>query len=383
MNTAPGPSLIRQTVVVTLIVAGLFIAIEGSVRLFWPQNLRTDYLSGGSIAVVDDELGHRLRPDMHAAVHGPEFAVDYRTNREGLRDERAHPLPVPASTTRILVLGDSFAYGSGNEYRDSWAALVERRLLDEGYRVDVVKAGVPGYDTRTEALYLERIFARYDPDIVLLTFLPNDLFTNEPIETAGSEADDHVSPTAGRDKGSSLHSLFLLKRMLMANDELYTRLYLLTKRREYFSTPPSAALQGQIEVTKALLGRMQSFVRDQGAQLAVLSIPQQFQVLVPEHAEDMGLGIHDIDRAFAAFAEQQGFTWLPTLPAMRQQYQADAEDLFYRFDGHLNRWGNRWVADYLAPALAEHFPDQLNHEMPAPTAAVDRDPHVRQLVQAP
>jgi lysophospholipase L1-like esterase len=371
MSSAPGQSLVRQTVVVTLIVAGLFAAIEGSVRLFWPQNLRTDYLSGDSIAVVDDELGHRLRPDMHAAVHGPEFAVEYRTNGEGLRDEGRHPLPVPAGTTRILVLGDSFAYGSGNAYEDSWATLVERRLLEDGYRVDVVKAGVPGYDTRTEALYLERIFASYDPDIVLLTFLPNDLFTNQPIESAGGAADDHVSPTEGRDKGSSLHSLFLLKRLLMANDGLYTRLYLLTKRREYFSTPPSAALRGQIEVTQALLARMQSFCRKKGRELAVLSIPQQFQVLVPEDTEETGLGIHDIDRLFAAFAEQQGFAWLATLPEMRETYRSDPQDLFYRFDGHLNRLGNRWVADYLARALTGRFPGHLSRDLPAPTAAID------------
>ena len=91
-------------------------------------------------------------------------------------------LPKPEGSVRILVLGNSFAYGAGNSYEQSWPTLVERQLQRDGHPVEIVKAGVPGYDTRTEALFLERIFAEYQPDLVLLTFLPNDLFTNVPVD---------------------------------------------------------------------------------------------------------------------------------------------------------------------------------------------------------
>jgi lysophospholipase L1-like esterase len=363
--------VIRDAVVIASIVGALFAAIEVSVRAFWPQNLRTEYVGGASTAVPDEQLRHRLRPHARSRVSGPEFAVEYVHNAEGLRDEARHPLPKPEGTTRILVLGDSFAYGAGNDYQDSWPVLFERRLVAEGYPIDVVKAGVPGYDTRTEALYLERIFTDYDPDIVLLTFLPNDLFTNGAFETAGSDPDGDQSPIrAAGDKSSDLHSLILAKRLLMASDWLYVRLYLMTRRVEYFATPPSATLRRQIEITKALLERVQSFCEQKGRDLVVLSIPQQLQVLAPERAGALGVDVDAIDRVFAAFASEQGFTWFPALPRLRELYRADAEDLFFRFDGHLNNRGNRAVADYLAEVLVERFADELRPGRPFPAGSV-------------
>jgi lysophospholipase L1-like esterase len=370
MASARARSLIRDTVAVAMILAGMVVAVEGAVRVFWPQNVRAEYDGGLSIAIPDDRLGHRLRPDARATIGGPEFTISYRVNGKGLRDEVEHALPKPEGTTRILVLGDSFAYGWGSVYDESWPVLFERRLLADGHPVEVVKAGVPGYDTRSEALYLEQIFSDYDPDIILLTFLPNDLFTNAPIDSVGGEPDEQVAVTQGRGgKGSDLHSLILAKRLLMANDRLYVRFYMLTNRLEYFTTPPSPTLRRQLEVTKALLERIQSFCRQRERDLVVLSIPQQFQVLVPEGADGLGVDVEAVDRVFAEFAREQGFTWLPALPQLRKEY-AKGEDLYFRFDGHLNSSGNRAVADYLAAELVERFAERLHRPSPVPAGAV-------------
>jgi lysophospholipase L1-like esterase len=302
-------------------------------------------------------------------VRGPEFAVEYVHNGKALRDEFEHALPNPEATTRILVLGDSFAYGSGNPYDQIWPTLFERRLLADGYPVDVVKAGVPGFDTRSEALYLEQIFSDYDPDVVLLTFLPNDLFTNTPIEKVDANLDEHESPTRGIDgKASDLHSLIIAKRLLMANDWLYVRLYTLTKRAEYFATPPTPALRRQIEVTKALLERIGNFCRQWERDLVILSIPQQFQVLAPDSADAPGVDVEAIDRVFAEFADAQGFTWLPALRELSKAYRSGGEDLYYRFDGHLNGLGNRAVAEFLAAEFIARFGERLRR--PAPAGAV-------------
>jgi hypothetical protein len=52
------------------------------------------------------------------------------------------------------------------------------------------------------------------------------------------------------------------------------------------------------------------------------------------------------------------------LPSLKERYRAEAEDLFYRFDGHLNERGNRAVADYLAEVFVERFGDHAP-ELPA------------------
>jgi hypothetical protein len=84
---------------------------------------------------------------------------------------------------------------------------------------------------------------------------------------------------------------------------------MLTRRLEYFTTPPSATLRQQIDITKALLQRVQSFCKQKESDLVVLSIPQQFQVLAPERAETLGVDVDAIDRIFAAFSRERGFTW--------------------------------------------------------------------------
>jgi GDSL-like Lipase/Acylhydrolase family len=368
MNSTRGHAVIRDAVIVILIVAGLFVAIEGAVRTFWPQKLETDYLGGPSIALHDERLGFRLRPDARSTVTGPEYAVGYQISEQGLRDEVHHALPKPPGTTRVLVLGDSFAYGTGNAYDDIWPVLFEQAVQVDGHAIEVVKAGVPAYDTRTEVLYLEKMFSTFDPDIVLLTFLPNDLFTNMP---ADADLAGHEPPTEGiGEKGADLHSVILAKRVLMANDWLYGKLYVMTKRREYFVSPPTPAVRGQIEITKALLERAQAFCRTKGCELAVLSIPQQFQVLVPGRGETLGVDVDLIDDEFAAFAERQGFTWLSALPSLRTVYQNEGEDLFYRFDGHLTKRGNRAVAEFLVSALVARFGDLLQQPQPIPAGDV-------------
>ena len=63
-----------------------------------------------SIAIPDDHLGHRLRPDARATIGGPEFTISYRVNAKGLRDEVEHALPKPGGRPADgPVLGDSFA----------------------------------------------------------------------------------------------------------------------------------------------------------------------------------------------------------------------------------------------------------------------------------
>jgi hypothetical protein len=218
-------------------------------------------------------------------------------------------------------------------------------------------------------LYLERILSTYDPDIVLLTFMPNDLFTNGPIGTRGT-ADDDQSPVRGRnDKDSVLHSLILARRLLMANDRLYTWLYLTTGRGAYFTSPPGEVLRRQVEITKALLKHAQRFCREHHAQLAVLSVPQLFQVVASGKGDWPGIDVDMIDHIFAEFAKTQAFTWLPALPTLQQAYGAGGGDLYYRFDGHLTERGNAVVDSSAARRQGE---SRLNGEKPPKSPVAHR-----------
>jgi hypothetical protein len=346
-------SRIREGAIILASAAVLLIASETFVRLLFPQDIRVDLQNGPPIGMNDRVLGHVNTPGAHAVITGPEYSAEYRVNASGMRDESPHPFPKTPGVTRILLLGDSFTWGAGVRYEDTWPVVFERACGASGNPVDVIKAGVSGYDTRQEVLYLERLFPIYSPDLVVIAFLPNDLFTNLPVagsdslESARAAGQDSLLVRNQGDKTSMLQAATLLKRMLISNDYLYTSFYFNTDRSRYFTLPKDARLEGQMQITKNLLWRAAEYCRWKGAGFAVLSIPQEVQVLMKARSfRRHGIDVDFIDNEFLLFAAEDGFEWFPALDDLAERYRSGSADLYYRLDGHLNAAGSECVGDF-------------------------------------
>jgi hypothetical protein len=96
----------------------------------------------------------------------------YRTNADGLRDaprgERR------AGVARVLVFGDSYTFGWGVADSEPYPQRAEALLRADGLAVEVINAGVPGYNTEQEALLLAALLPRHRPDMVVLGYVVND-----------------------------------------------------------------------------------------------------------------------------------------------------------------------------------------------------------------
>jgi lysophospholipase L1-like esterase len=122
----------------------------------------------------DARLGWALRPGWTARDEAPDYRITVRTNALGLRGPEAAPLP-PAGVQRVLVLGDSFAFGYGVEDEESFPRRLEARWRAEGRAVEVLNAAVPGYSADHHLVVLrERGFA-LAPDLVLVALCENDV----------------------------------------------------------------------------------------------------------------------------------------------------------------------------------------------------------------
>jgi hypothetical protein len=75
---------------------------------------------------------------------------------------------------RIVSLGDSFTIGYEVALEDTFSHVLERELGRQGRRVEVLNAGVSGFGTAEEVVYLEREMWKYSPDLVLVSFFVND-----------------------------------------------------------------------------------------------------------------------------------------------------------------------------------------------------------------
>jgi len=148
------------------------IGVEAWVRLTWDEQRGRPgfYLS-------DPELGQRLAPGYRGWFAG----VPVEINALGFRDQRDYALEKSARTFRILVIGDSVTFGHGTLSNTTYPFLLEQRLRQWKPDVDwqVWNLGVPGYATSQELAYLNRVGKRYQPDLVIVGFYPNDLVGNE------------------------------------------------------------------------------------------------------------------------------------------------------------------------------------------------------------
>ena len=118
----------------------------------------------------DADLPYVLRPGVQTRF----FDTDVRVSALGLRGPDVAPA-APPGVRRVVVLGDSVAFGQGLPETETVSARLAGALDAEGSgRWEVVNAGVPGYDTTAEAQLLARLRPELHPDVVVVVFSLND-----------------------------------------------------------------------------------------------------------------------------------------------------------------------------------------------------------------
>lgn len=119
----------------------------------------------------------RANSEGRVFLGGPEEGL-VRLNSMGLRGREVAPRK-PPGVQRILVLGDSFAFGVGVDEPSVFSSRLEA-LLNAGKprRYEVVNMGVSGYSTDQEYLLYQEHGAALQPDVVILLACDNDFDGN-------------------------------------------------------------------------------------------------------------------------------------------------------------------------------------------------------------
>lgn len=120
----------------------------------------------------DPLLGWAHRPGQEGVFATRQFRTHVRINEKGLRD-RERPYERSDDTKRILVIGDSFAWGFGVEEADRLS-----ELLSSSLAVEIINASVSGYSTDQKLLWLMNEGIKYDFDLLLGVFPGNDHYDN-------------------------------------------------------------------------------------------------------------------------------------------------------------------------------------------------------------
>lgn len=170
--------LLALTVVLSILVAELAVRLIDPIGISYYSEARRYHLD----KVADPDTYYRHRHDIDEVYQD----VEVGTNEIGLRnDPISEKLP---DELRILVLGDSVAFGWGVDAADTFSQQIQQTLArHRANGVTVINSGVGSYNTDNQRGFFARHGAALDPDLVALLFVGNDL---EP--TPGSAFDPHT-----------------------------------------------------------------------------------------------------------------------------------------------------------------------------------------------
>ncbi len=169
------------------------------------QNFLQSQVGGIHDTVPDPEIGRVLQRN----VTKPFGGVEVRTNNAGMRDDRAYG-PKAEGTFRIIVLGDSFAFGHEGLEEDRVGEQLEALLrahatVPGDLEVEVLTIAQGSWTGVNETAYMVSHFTAYDPDLVIALLVPNDLDDTQGVRGFGAVTNS-FSPEY-RDDGSTFFSL--------------------------------------------------------------------------------------------------------------------------------------------------------------------------------
>lgn len=316
-------------------------------------------LLGGLGALLLIEIAVRLATGgllAHGGSHAEGLATDPMLGRVIVRQGRGtHPTKgftitigpygtrgngdrAPASERPLtLAVGDSFAFGDGVSDGDTWPAVLE---AEGGGRV--INAGMIAFGVDQAVLRAEQLAPVYEPDTIVLGFIPHDVLRCEMSYWSGFskpwfsiDADGALAlhpaevpqPSLGRS----------LKRLLgrsMTLDLLFPAWLHWQGPREL-----RAHERGR-EVACLLMTRLAALGRARQARVVILAYPQE-----PESQPD-DVATKD---AVLACARDAGLETLDLFPVFEALAPAERERLF---DGHYSVAGYALVGRELARFLA-------------------------------
>lgn len=120
----------------------------------------------------DPHFHWRIRPGKY--IHR-KSGITECINSIGLRCPEIGKKKKPG-TIRIIALGGSSTFIKSPETGESWTDILETKLNEStGLGFEVINAGTPGYSAYQSAMRLQHELIDYDPDIVIIYNLSNDM----------------------------------------------------------------------------------------------------------------------------------------------------------------------------------------------------------------
>jgi lysophospholipase L1-like esterase len=317
-------------------------------------------LALGEIALRVVDIGHPYysAPEMYRPSVDPRVLFEPRpsfqgysegtsvtTNSRGLR-ERELPLAKPPGTRRIVFVGDSVTFGPGVRDDQPFPRVLETSL-DESVAgpIQTINTGVVGYNSIQELARLEQAGLPYQPDVVVLTFLANDLLETFTIFDHQYEPDGSLADVKVWLRRNSHLYRFL--------QDMYWRVGQQLRRSREGPTEPLRK-RDRLEERLGTLSEMIRLTRANGASFLLVVYPDNMDDPVSPGPSGERVTLRE---ELTRFAAREGVPLVDLTAALGDVRDPRARQYRLREDPHPSVEGHRVIAEALRGPLL----DLLSH----------------------
>ena len=274
---------------------------------------------------------------------------DYQgaSNRLGYRD-RDHEVAKPDGVWRIVVLGDSIAAGLRVErFEDTFPAVLERLLREQGVNAEVINLAVSGYNTQQEVETLADKGLRYRPDLVLVAYSLTD---RERVDGDILKTLLEAERSSGRGSAARVHP-WLLKSALYR----FFRYRVLPPRPSELSDAEIRRSTDLVsgDTVAEYFGVLDRLARREGFRVMVAVFPRLVRNFTHYWFRDQ----HRYVRGLSA---NHGFVHLDLLPELARCRRASGEPIGAD-NYHPSAYGHRCAAEAMARTILERIGPPRGH----------------------
>jgi GDSL-like lipase/acylhydrolase family protein len=282
-----------------LCISGLLglVLAEGAIRVLYVKQLVL-FPRYHTSAHYGEYTIRRLRPNMSFTHTSADGTFHFRTNNKGFRNDRDIEYAKSPGEIRVISLGDSHTQGYEVDQHQTFSAVAEKELNRRHIRATVINAGVSGFSTIEELIFLENEGYKYRPDYVVLGFYANDFVDNLRTQLMVLRNDSLVVKSHAYTPGVAIQDKlyrYAIFRFLGEHSYLYALAFNTVwnhlKNRSISAAKRAGASEERSEdeyavgSTEALseydyalmakvLARMYRFCRTHGIKLIIIDIPQ-------------------------------------------------------------------------------------------------------------